>query len=80
MFYNIYSATVAEVELDILTGEVNVRRVDIVEDTGTSISPSIDVGQVEGAFVMALGLWLTEQVRYNPEDGRLLTYDSWVIS
>ena len=53
--YFIYSATVSEVELDVLTGEINVRRVDILEDTGTSINPEVDVGQLEGAFVMSLG-------------------------
>ena len=77
--YNIYSAAVTEVELDVLTGEVNVKRVDIIEDTGTSISPEIDVGQVEGAFVFSLGLWLTEQLRFHPESGRLLTNDTWVF-
>jgi xanthine dehydrogenase/oxidase len=59
---------------------MNIRRVDIVEDTGTSISPEIDVGQVEGAYVMALGLWLTEQVRYDPDTGKLLTFDTWVMT
>ena len=76
--YNIYSATVSEVELDVLTGEITIRRVDILEDTGTSINPEVDVGQLEGAFVMSLGMWLTEQVRYDPDSGRLLTHDTWV--
>ena len=76
--YNIYSATVTEVELDVLTGEINVRRADILEDTGTSINPEIDVGQVEGAFVFSLGLWLTEKLRFNPDSGKLLTNDTWV--
>ncbi len=75
--YFIYSATVAEVELDVLTGETNIVRVDIVEDTGTSVNPEVDVGQVEGAFVMSLGMWLTEQLRYDPDTGRLLTRDTW---
>ena len=78
--YNIYSATVSEVELDVLTGEIIIRRVDILEDTGTSINPEIDVGQLEGAFVMSLGMWLTEQLRYDPVSGKLLTYDTWVCS
>ena len=67
----------AEVELDVLTGETNIVRVDIVEDTGTSVNPEVDVGQVEGAFVMSLGMWLTEQLRYDPDTGRLLTRDTW---
>ena len=38
-----------------MTGEKNLRRADLIEDTGTSISPEVDVGQLEGAFVMSLG-------------------------
>ncbi|XP_059083885.1 xanthine dehydrogenase/oxidase-like [Tigriopus californicus] len=60
-----------------LTGEKTVRRADVMEDTGASISPNVDIGQVEGAFVMGLGLWLSEELRFNPTSGRLLTRDSW---
>jgi len=38
----------------------------------------IDIGQLEGAFVMSLGLWMTEEIKYNPDTGRLVTADTWV--
>lgn len=43
-----------------------------------SMSPEVDLGQIEGAFVMALGLWTSEQIKFDPETGRLLTRDTWV--
>lgn len=47
-----------------------------MEDTGNSISPSIDMGQVEGGFVMGLGMWTTENVQFD-SDGRIVTNRSW---
>lgn len=44
--YHIYGLTCAEVEIDILTGKMQITRVDILEDTGQSISPMVDIGQV----------------------------------
>lgn len=44
--YKIFGMTVAEVEVDVLTGQTEIIRVDLLEDTGRSISPEIDVGQV----------------------------------
>lgn len=76
--YDIWGAAATEVEVDVLTGEKNVRRVDIVQDVGDSPSPEIDVGQIEGGFVMSLGLWTSEELKYDPETGRLVTYDTWV--
>ncbi len=71
--YYAFGAAVVEVELSGLTGEHRVRRVDVLHDVGTSLVPSIDVGQVEGGFVQGLG-WLTcEEVLFDGQ-GRLITH------
>ncbi|XP_017144225.2 indole-3-acetaldehyde oxidase [Drosophila miranda] len=75
--YSIFGLSLSELELDILTGNHLIRRVDILEDAGESLSPNIDVGQVEGAFVMGLGYYLTELLVYDRQTGRILTNRTW---
>ena len=67
--YFSYGVAAAEVELDGFDGTHRVRRVDIVHDVGDSLSPLIDIGQVEGAFAQGVG-WLTlEDLRWDTGDG-----------
>ncbi|HWC84483.1 MAG TPA: xanthine dehydrogenase molybdopterin binding subunit [Pseudonocardiaceae bacterium] len=71
--YFAYGAAATEVEVDGFTGAYRTRRVDIVHDVGDSLSPLVDLGQIEGGFVQGAG-WLTlEDLRWHPENGRLLT-------
>jgi hypothetical protein len=55
-----------------------IQRVDILEDAGESLSPDIDIGQIEGAFTMGLGYWLLEHLEFDPKTGALLTNRAWV--
>jgi xanthine dehydrogenase large subunit len=67
--YFSYGVAASEVEVDGFTGAYAVRRVDIVHDVGDSLSPLVDLGQVEGGFVQGLG-WLTlEDLRWDESDG-----------
>ncbi len=72
-FYYAYGAACSEVEIDILTGEMKVQRVDILHNVGRSINPAIDIGQIEGGFVQGMGWLTTEELVYD-EKGRLLTH------
>lgn len=75
--YSIWGVAITEVEVDILTGEMYIVRSDVLEDAGLSTSPIVDIGQIEGAFGMGLGLWTSEEVKHNPETGALLTMNTW---
>jgi xanthine dehydrogenase large subunit len=68
--YFAYGAAATEVEVDGFTGAYATRRVDIVHDVGDSLSPLVDLGQIEGGFVQGAG-WLTlEDLRWDESDGR----------
>ena len=71
--YFAYGAAVAEVVIDTLTGENRILRTDILHDTGTSMNPALDIGQIEGAFVQGAG-WLTTEELVWDAKGRLTTH------
>nr|CAD7459505.1 unnamed protein product [Timema tahoe] len=75
--YIVYGVALCEVVIDILTGQYLIVRVDLIEDAGKSLSPEIDIGQVEGAFIMGLGLWTFEDIIFDPVTGQTLTNRTW---
>ncbi|KAK8863331.1 hypothetical protein PGQ11_009566 [Apiospora arundinis] len=75
-FYFTQGVAAAEVEVDCLTGTWSCRQADIKMDVGRSINPSIDYGQIEGAFVQGMGLFTMEEslwLRNGPNAGNLFT-------
>lgn len=72
-FYFSLGAACSEVEVDTLTGEYVVQRVDILHDVGNSINPAIDIGQIEGGFIQGMGWLTTEELVWNAQ-GRLTTH------
>lgn len=75
--YVVYGVGATEMEVDILTGSYQIKRVDLLQDVGRSMSPGVDIGQVEGAFMMGVGYFLTEKLVYNRENGDILTNRTW---
>jgi carbon-monoxide dehydrogenase large subunit len=63
---------VAEVEVDIETGGVDIRNFVFVHDCGRAIHPMIVEGQVIGAVAHAVGNTLFEKMQFGP-DGQPLT-------
>lgn len=55
----------AEIELDKLTGEVQVLEYDAVVDCGTPVNPALARVQTEGGIAQGIGMTLTENVTYN---------------
>nr|XP_034832960.1 xanthine dehydrogenase/oxidase-like [Maniola hyperantus] len=75
--FNVYGVTLAEVEVDTLTGQFQIIRVDLLEDVGRSVNPDIDIGQVEGAFIMGVGYFTSEETVFKRKTGELLTDRTW---
>jgi xanthine dehydrogenase large subunit len=73
-FYFAYGAAVSEVVVDTLTGESRLLRADVLHDVGRSLNPAIDIGQVEGAFIQGMGWLTTEELKWHPTTGALLTH------
>lgn len=67
--YFVYAAAASEVEVDGFTGTPVLRRTDIVYDVGDSLSPLIDLGQIEGGFVQGAGWMTIEELRWDESDG-----------
>jgi carbon-monoxide dehydrogenase large subunit len=64
-------AHVAEVEIDVETGLVDVTRYVVVEDCGLPVNPAIVEGQIRGGVAQAIGAVLLEHAAYG-DDGQPL--------
>jgi xanthine dehydrogenase large subunit len=70
--YFAYGAAICEVEIDGFTGEHRILRADLLQDVGKSLSPLVDLGQIEGGFMQGIG-WLTVEELLWDAQGRLAT-------
>jgi len=65
-------AHVAVVEVDVETGQVDLRRLVVAHDCGTVVNPLIVDGQIHGGAAQGIGQALGEAARYDAS-GQLLT-------
>lgn len=63
-----YATTICEVDVDVETGEVDVRKVVSAHDVGNPINQAMVEGQIEGGVVMGQGFVLTESIEINNKD------------
>ena len=66
-----FTCQIAEVSVDLYTGNVHVDRITEAGDLGQPINPMSCEGQVHGSIQMGMGHALLEEMRY-ADDGRLL--------
>ena len=66
-----FTAQVAEVEVDLDTGEVTLLRYASAQDAGFAINPLSVEGQIQGGTSQGLGLALSEEMAFD-DKGRLL--------
>jgi xanthine dehydrogenase/oxidase len=75
--YSSTGACCAEVLVDVLTGELEILKTDILFDCGVSMNPAIDIGQVEGGFIQGMGMHLTEDLLIDNDTGRIVSNGTW---
>jgi CO/xanthine dehydrogenase Mo-binding subunit len=68
-----FGIQVAEVAVDVETGEVRVERIAAIHDVGRVINPLGARSQVEGGIIQGIGHTLSEERLVDPATGRVLT-------
>ena len=72
-------AEIAEVEVNMTTGDVKVIRIACAQDMGLCVNPQGTLIQMEGCLTMALGYTFTEEVKFEGGVVRDKNFDSYKI-
>ncbi|MGE5581802.1 MAG: xanthine dehydrogenase family protein molybdopterin-binding subunit [Bacillota bacterium] len=67
-----FMAGIAEVEVDLETGKIDLLNYTAVVDCGTTINPNLARVQMEGGLVQGIGMAIYEEVKYTGK-GKLLS-------
>jgi len=68
-----FGVQVAEVAVDVETGDVQVERIAAIHDVGRVVNPLSASSQVEGGIIQGIGHTLSEERLLDPETGAILT-------
>jgi CO/xanthine dehydrogenase Mo-binding subunit len=66
-----FAVQIAEVDVDVETGQVKVKRVVTAHDVGLIVNPITHQGQIEGGLVQGIGQALCEQLQFH--DGAVVS-------
>ncbi|MCC2614039.1 xanthine dehydrogenase family protein molybdopterin-binding subunit [Neorhizobium petrolearium] len=64
---------ICEVEIDPVTGQVQLTSYTVVDDVGRMVNPLLVKGQITGGVAQGLGQALMENAVYDPNSGQLLS-------
>jgi CO/xanthine dehydrogenase Mo-binding subunit len=67
----VFAACIAEVYVDVATGQIHLRKLDTIHDVATILNPVGHQGQIDGGIVQGLGYVLMEEMVM--EEGRVTT-------
>lgn len=74
-----YGCVVAEIEVDMETGYVDVQKVTASHDVGTAINPALVKGQIYGGIVMGQGFGITEEVEVSKGQVRNQNFENYIL-
>ena len=74
-----YNCVIAEVEVDMRTGYVDVVKVTSSHDVGTAVNPALVAGQIYGGIVMGQGYGVMEEVELRKGKVQNPNFDSYIL-
>jgi isoquinoline 1-oxidoreductase len=74
-----YLAAMAEVKVDVISGQIRVERIVCVQDLGEVINPEGAIMQIEGGLIMGLGYVLTEEIHFKGGDILDKNFDTYEL-
>jgi xanthine dehydrogenase/oxidase len=74
--YSVFYMSMSEVEVNMLTGEVQIIEFDGIYDVGSALNPTIDMNQLSGGYIYGLSSILHEERTYD-NNGKVVTDNTW---